>query len=294
MQVICILLGVPEADRHELFEAVEPGFDFRDGRESLEPTTGRRRADMDVEYGARAHRREARPTRPTTCSRSSCTPRSPTRTRPARPTTSCTCSSACCSRPARETTRNAIAGGLLALARTSRPARRAARRSRAAAGTAIEEMLRWTTPSPSKRRTATRAAELARPHRSRRATRSCSGRARPTATSSCSTEPTQFDIARDPEPAPRVRPRAALLPGRQPGPPGDAGDVRGAARRFATIELAGAGRVDPQQPPHRHPPPPPHPHPAEPTSFLRQSSEYWLTSTHVRGVKCGQCSRGTA
>lgn len=29
MQMICILLGVPETDRHWLFEAVEPGFDFR-------------------------------------------------------------------------------------------------------------------------------------------------------------------------------------------------------------------------------------------------------------------------
>ena len=29
MQVICILLGVPEADRHGLFEAVEHIFDFR-------------------------------------------------------------------------------------------------------------------------------------------------------------------------------------------------------------------------------------------------------------------------
>ena len=34
MQMICILLGVPEDDRHELFEAVEPGFDFR-GRQRV-------------------------------------------------------------------------------------------------------------------------------------------------------------------------------------------------------------------------------------------------------------------
>src|SRR6478736_7809377 len=37
MQMICILLGVPEADRHMLFEAVEPGFDFRGSRKSFEP-----------------------------------------------------------------------------------------------------------------------------------------------------------------------------------------------------------------------------------------------------------------
>src|SRR5439155_15332464 len=31
MQMICILLGIPEEDRHALFAVVEPGFDFRTG-----------------------------------------------------------------------------------------------------------------------------------------------------------------------------------------------------------------------------------------------------------------------
>jgi cytochrome P450 len=62
-----------------------------------------------------------------------------------------------------ETTRNAIAGGLLAL--LERPAQLAALREDAALlPSAIEEMLRWTTPSPSKRRTATRAVELGGAH----------------------------------------------------------------------------------------------------------------------------------
>jgi cytochrome P450 len=59
-----------------------------------------------------------------------------------------------------ETTRNSIAGGLLAL--LERPDQLAA--LQADLGLlpgAIEEMLRWTTPSPSKRRTATRSVELA-------------------------------------------------------------------------------------------------------------------------------------
>ena len=34
MQMICLLLGVPESDRHWLFEAVEPGFDFRGSRKA--------------------------------------------------------------------------------------------------------------------------------------------------------------------------------------------------------------------------------------------------------------------
>jgi cytochrome P450 len=64
-----------------------------------------------------------------------------------------------------ETTRNAIAGGLLAL--IERPAQLVALRDGVRAGdtallgTAIEEVLRWTTPSPSKRRTATVATTLA-------------------------------------------------------------------------------------------------------------------------------------
>jgi cytochrome P450 len=59
-----------------------------------------------------------------------------------------------------ETTRNAIAGGLVAL--LENPAQLAALRDGTAAlPTAVEEIVRWTTPSPAKRRTATRDADLA-------------------------------------------------------------------------------------------------------------------------------------
>ncbi len=34
MQMICILLGVPEAERHWLFEAIEPQFDFGGSRKA--------------------------------------------------------------------------------------------------------------------------------------------------------------------------------------------------------------------------------------------------------------------
>jgi cytochrome P450 len=58
-----------------------------------------------------------------------------------------------------ETTRNAIAGGLLAL--LERPDQLASLRAvPTLLPTAMEEMLRWTTPSPSKRRTATRPVTL--------------------------------------------------------------------------------------------------------------------------------------
>src|SRR3954447_18557443 len=52
MQMICLLLGVPPEDRHWLFEAVEPGFDFRGNRKSFEvdPDAEKLRAKMSA-YG---------------------------------------------------------------------------------------------------------------------------------------------------------------------------------------------------------------------------------------------------
>jgi cytochrome P450 len=58
-----------------------------------------------------------------------------------------------------ETTRNGVAGGLLALAQNPDQYRRL-QDDPELLPTAIEEMIRWTSPSPSKRRTATRDAEL--------------------------------------------------------------------------------------------------------------------------------------
>jgi cytochrome P450 len=58
-----------------------------------------------------------------------------------------------------ETTRNAVAGGLLALA--DHPDQlRSLREDLGLLPTAIEEIIRWTSPSPSKRRTATRDVTL--------------------------------------------------------------------------------------------------------------------------------------
>ena len=159
MQAICILLGVPEDDRHALFEAVEQVFDFRDGRESFQTTPESAAAFARMlEYGKEliASKR-----------------RSPTddmlslvvhaTLQDVDPQTlsddelyaffSLLFSAGA------ETTRNAIAGGLLAL--LERPAQLAdLRADPCLLATAIEEMLRWTTPSSAKRRTATRATGL--------------------------------------------------------------------------------------------------------------------------------------
>ena len=59
-----------------------------------------------------------------------------------------------------ETTRNAIAGAMLAFLDRGPSSCDLLRSGQASMDTAVEEILRWTTPSPSKRRTATAACEL--------------------------------------------------------------------------------------------------------------------------------------
>lgn len=146
MQMICILLGVPESERHWLFHAIEPQFDL--GRTASEDAGARMYA-----YGQEliaAKRRE-----------------------PTDDMLSVVANDRDCEltdlelylffsllfSAGAETTRNAVAGGLLAL--IENPAQLALLRgSLDALPVAVEEMVRWTSPSPSKRRTATRACTL--------------------------------------------------------------------------------------------------------------------------------------
>ena len=52
MQAICILMGIPEADRHQLFAWIEHTFDFKGGREAFETTDEVARAAAAMfEYG---------------------------------------------------------------------------------------------------------------------------------------------------------------------------------------------------------------------------------------------------
>jgi cytochrome P450 len=159
MQAICILLGVPEADRHELSECIEHAFDFRGEREAFETTP----------EGAAAHARMFEYGRALIAAK---------RDHPTDDMLSVVVHArlADVDPPAlsdgelyaffnllfaagSETTRNAVAGGLLALLQA--PQQLAALRAEPRAlPPALEEMLRWTTPAPSKRRTATRATEL--------------------------------------------------------------------------------------------------------------------------------------
>jgi cytochrome P450 len=159
MQMICVLLGVPVADRHWLFEAVEPGFDFKGSRQAAgafqEPSAAqqgmhaygrelierKRRDPVDDMLSVVVHARldDADPPRLTDDELSGFF--------------------SLIFAAGSETTRNAVAGGLLAMIERPDQLRRL-RDDLSLLPTTIEEIVRWTTPSPSKRRTATRATKL--------------------------------------------------------------------------------------------------------------------------------------
>lgn len=142
MQMICILLGVPESERHWLFHAIEPQFDL--GRTASADDGARMYA-----YGAELVAAK--------------------RANPTDDMLSIVANDEACGlselelylffsllfSAGAETTRNAVAGGLLAL--VDHPDQmQLLRSSPELLPTTVEEMVRWTSPSPSKRRTATR------------------------------------------------------------------------------------------------------------------------------------------
>jgi len=157
MQMICILLGVPEDDRHELLEAVDVGFDMREGDAGARPSGAPAQARM-LEYGANLI--AAKRAQPTDDMLSVVVHATlPDVDPPELSDVELYSFFSLLFAAGSETTRNAIAGGLLAL--TERPEQLVALRDDSALlPTALEEMLRWTTPSPAKRRTATRPTML--------------------------------------------------------------------------------------------------------------------------------------
>ncbi|MGE2737107.1 cytochrome P450 [Mycolicibacterium vaccae] len=154
MQMICILLGVPETERHWLFEAIEPSFDFGGSRKaSITRLSVEEAGSRMFNYGQEliaAKRAEPTDDMLSVVVNSV----DPTLT----DLESYLFFNLLFSAGA-ETTRNAIAGGLLALVENP-DAYQALRDDAALLPTAIEEMVRWTSPSPSKRRTVTRPASL--------------------------------------------------------------------------------------------------------------------------------------
>jgi cytochrome P450 len=154
MQMICMLLGAPEEDRYALFAAVEPGFDIRagDARSGAWPKTDMFAYIKDLI----AEKRE----RPTSDMLSAVVhARLEDEEPPTLTDDELLLFFSLLFAAGSETTRNAIAGGLAAL--IDNPSQlRALRSNSGLMPTAIEEVLRWTTPSPSKRRTATCATSL--------------------------------------------------------------------------------------------------------------------------------------
>jgi cytochrome P450 len=199
MQMICILLGVPEEDRHWLFEAVEPTFDIRGDREVFQqedPQALAARRRM-FEYGVSLiAQKRAKPADDmlSTVVHAALEDLEPPRLSDGELYAFFSLLFSAGS----ETTRNAIAGGLLAL--TERPGQlEVLRREEALLGHAIEEMLRWTTPSPSKRRTAAAHATLGG-HRIEPGQKVVVWEGSANRDEGVFEQPMEFDIGRDPNP----------------------------------------------------------------------------------------------
>jgi len=159
MQMICRLLGAPVEDRHWLFEAVEPGFDFKGRRNATDAYREPSAAQRDMHAYARElierKRREPADDMLSIVVHARLDDADPPHLTDEELTGFFSLIFAAGS----ETTRNAVAGGLLALIERPDELRRL-RGELSLMPTAIEEIVRWTTPSPSKRRTATRAVKL--------------------------------------------------------------------------------------------------------------------------------------
>ncbi|MBU8810916.1 cytochrome P450 [Mycolicibacterium goodii] len=154
MQMICILLGVPESERHWLFRAIEPQFDFGTSRSAeMQQLTPEEAGTRMYEYGRQLIAAKRADPTDDMLSVVANSPDAELSDLELYLFFSLLFSAGA------ETTRNAVAGGLLAL--IEHPSQMARLRSDLGLlPTAVEEMVRWTSPSPSKRRTATREVTL--------------------------------------------------------------------------------------------------------------------------------------
>ena len=158
MQMICILLGVPESERHWLFEAIEPQFDFGGSRTaSLSQLSAEEAGSRMYTYGLELI--ASKRAQPTDDMLSVVANAALADDVPAMSDLELYLFFSLLFSAGAETTRNAVAGGLLALANHPEQLREL-REDLDMLPTAVEEMVRWTSPSPSKRRTATRDVTL--------------------------------------------------------------------------------------------------------------------------------------
>jgi cytochrome P450 len=163
MQMICILLGVPESERHWLFEAIEPQFDFGGSRKAALSQLSV--SEKTAEAGSRMYSygqqliasKRAEPTDDMLSVVANATVDE--LGGPVPSDLEVYLFFSLLFSAGAETTRNSVAGGLLALAQHPEQLH-ALRADLDVLPTAVEEMVRWTSPSPSKRRTATRDVTL--------------------------------------------------------------------------------------------------------------------------------------
>ncbi|MBV9351087.1 MAG: cytochrome P450 [Mycobacterium sp.] len=163
MQMICILLGVPESERHWLFEAIEPQFDFGGSRKaSLSQLSVEEAGSRMYAYGQQLiAAKRAEPTDDMLSVVANATLDDPKDgdAAPALSDLELYLFFSLLFSAGAETTRNAVAGGLLALAEHPEQVP-TLRQDLDMLPTAVEAIVRWTSPSPSKRRTATRDVTL--------------------------------------------------------------------------------------------------------------------------------------
>ena len=197
MQAICLLLGVPEGDRHDLFEWVESAFDFRD-RDAFETNDEVARSGLKMfEYGARlvASKRES----PGDDMLSVVVHATlPGEDPPSLTDDELYLFFSLLFAAGADTTRNAVAGGLVAL--TEHPDQLAAVRSGAVPlERAADEIVRWTSPAAYNRRTATTATRLG-DHDMAAGDKVVFWEASANRDERVFADSMQFDVARDPNP----------------------------------------------------------------------------------------------
>lgn len=159
MQAICFLLGIPEKDRHHLFGLLEHVFDIPDGQDYLSPSPERLRSIGDLYAYGLAQIAERRADPGTDMLSLVVHAEMPDEDPPRLTDEELRSFFNLLFSGGADTTRNAIAAGLLAL--LENPSQLAElRENPQLLPVAIEEMVRWTAPSPSKRRTVTRPTEL--------------------------------------------------------------------------------------------------------------------------------------
>ena len=159
MQMICILLGVPESERHWLFEAIEPQFDFGGSRKAaLSQLSVEEAGSRMYSYGQELiASKRAEPTDDMLSVVANAMIEDADA--PAMSDLELYLFFSLLFSAGAETTRNAVGGGLLALAEHPEQLR-TLREDFDTLPVAVEEIVRWTSPSPSKRRTATRTVTV--------------------------------------------------------------------------------------------------------------------------------------